>query len=46
MTPTSKPDAELVYVFEDRHSPHDWHVQWIDDDGGCETAIFSGPRAH
>ena len=32
-------------VFEDRQSPDDWHVQWTDDDGGFETAIFSGPRA-
>jgi hypothetical protein len=36
---------EPAYVFEDRQSPDDWHVQWTDDDGGIEVAIFSGPRA-
>lgn len=36
---------EPAYLFEDRQSPNDWHVQWIDDDGGMEVAIFSGPRA-
>jgi hypothetical protein len=30
---------------KDRQSPGDWHVQWTDDDGGFETAVFSGPRA-
>ncbi|HET9848454.1 MAG TPA: hypothetical protein VFR68_07865 [Candidatus Dormibacteraeota bacterium] len=45
MTRTSKPDTEPAYVFEDRQSPDDWHVQWTDDNGGCEMAIFSGPRA-
>jgi hypothetical protein len=23
----------------------DWRVEWIDDDGGCELAIFAGPKA-
>jgi hypothetical protein len=41
----SQPNAEPAYVFEDRQSPGEWHVQWVDDDGGCEMAIFSGPRA-
>ena len=36
--------TEPAYVFEDRQSPGDWHVQWTDDDGGFEMAIFSGPR--
>ena len=40
------PGIEPAYVFEDRQSPGDWHVQWTDDDGGFEMAIFSGPRAH
>jgi hypothetical protein len=31
--------------FEDRQSRGDWRVEWIDDDGGCEVAIFSGPNA-
>jgi hypothetical protein len=38
--------AEPAYVFEDRQTPVDWHVQWTADDGGFEMAIFSGPRAH
>ena len=45
MTSTNKPDTEPAYVFEDQQSPDDWHVQWTDDDGGCEMAIFTGPRA-
>ena len=31
---------------KDRQTPGDWHVQWTDDAGGFEMAIFSGPRAH
>jgi hypothetical protein len=46
MTKMSQPNAEPAYVFEDRHTPGDWHVQWTADDGGFETAICSGPRAH
>ena len=38
--------AEPAYVFEDRQTPGDWHVQWTADYGGFEMAIFSGPRAH
>jgi hypothetical protein len=45
MTRTNKADTEPAYVFEDQQSPDDWHVQWTDDDGGCEMAIFTGPRA-
>ena len=40
----SQLDTEPAYVLEDRQSPGDWHVQRTDD-GGCEMAIFSGPRA-
>jgi hypothetical protein len=36
---------EPACVFEDRQSPDDRHVQWTDDDGGTEMAIFSGARA-
>jgi hypothetical protein len=32
-------------VFEDRQWRGDWRVEWFDDDGGCEVAIFSGPNA-
>ena len=42
----SEAGSQPAYVFEDRQSPGDWHVQWTDDDGGFEMAIFSGPRAH
>jgi len=36
---------EPAKVFEDRITPGDWRVEWFDDDGGCEVAIFSGPNA-
>jgi hypothetical protein len=32
-------------VFEDRRVSGDWRVEWIDEDGGIEVAIFSGPNA-
>ena len=41
-----EPGTETAYVFEDRQTPGDWHVQWTADDGVFEMAIFSGPRAH
>ena len=41
-----EPGTEPAYVFEDRQTLGDWHVQWTADDGGFEMAIFSGPRAH
>lgn len=36
---------EIARVFEDRKTPGDWRVELIDDDGGIEVAIFSGPNA-
>jgi hypothetical protein len=36
---------ETAKVFEDRESTGDWRVERIDDDGGCEVAIFAGPHA-
>jgi hypothetical protein len=36
---------KVCKVFEGRQCPGDWRVEWIDDDGGCEVAIFSGPNA-
>jgi len=42
---TSQTGIQPAFVFEDRQSPGDWHVQWTADDGGFEMAIFSGPRA-
>jgi len=41
----TKPSTEPAYVFEDRQTPGDWHVQWTADDGGFEMAIFSGSKA-
>jgi len=37
--------AEPAHVFEDRMYPGEWRVEWFDDDGGVEVAIFAGPRA-
>lgn len=34
--------AELI---EDKNVPGRYRVESIDDDGGCEVAIFSGPNA-
>jgi hypothetical protein len=38
-------DLEPPKVFEDRRQPGDWRVEWTDDDGGIELAIFSGASA-
>ena len=32
-------------VFEERETPGQWRVEWLDDDGRCELEIFSGPEA-
>jgi len=40
-----EPQTEPAFLFEDRQTPGDWHVQWTNGDGGFEMAIFSGPRA-
>lgn len=34
--------AELI---QDKTDPNSYRVEAIDDDGGCEVAIFSGPNA-
>ena len=34
--------AELT---QDKDSPTQYRVEAIDEDGGCEVAIFSGPSA-
>ena len=31
-------------IIEDREWPGGWRVEWVDDDGGIEVAIFSGPQ--
>jgi len=36
--------SEPAKVFEDRLYPGDWRVEWVDDDGGVELAIFAGPN--
>jgi hypothetical protein len=35
--------SEPATLFRDRVHPEDWRVEKIDDDGGIEVAIFSGP---
>jgi hypothetical protein len=34
--------GEPALVFKDRD---EWRVEWLDDDGACEVAIFAGPNA-
>lgn len=34
--------AELV---QDKDDPQMYRVEYIDDDGGCEVSLFSGPNA-
>jgi hypothetical protein len=41
----SQPDPEPARVFEDRMYRGEWRVEWFDDDGGVEVAVFSGPKA-
>jgi hypothetical protein len=36
---------ERAKVFEDRQCPGKWRVERVDDDGGIEVSIFSGPNA-
>jgi hypothetical protein len=36
---------EPAHVFKDRGSRDEWRVEWFDDDGACEVAIFAGPKA-
>ena len=37
--------SDATQVFEDRQSPGDWRVEWFDDNGSYEVAIFAGPNA-
>jgi hypothetical protein len=37
--------TEPAHIFEDRVNPREWRVEWFDDDGACEVAIFAGPNA-
>jgi hypothetical protein len=39
------PDDFRAKVFRDRVHTEDWRVEKLDDDGGSEVAIFSGPDA-
>jgi hypothetical protein len=41
----SQPDIAPAQVFEDRMYAGEWRVQWFNDDGDCEVAIFSGHKA-
>ena len=40
-----QPAAEPATIFADRLYPGDWRVEWINDEGGIEVAIFAGPNA-
>jgi hypothetical protein len=42
----SAPMPQPAIVFPDRLYSEEWRVEWIDDDGGIEVAIFAGPKAH
>lgn len=33
-------------LIEDKHTPGTFRVEAVDEDGGCEVTIFSGPDAH
>jgi hypothetical protein len=44
MTKMSQPDTGPAYVFKDRNSPGDWRIEWINDEGDIEVAIFAGPK--
>jgi hypothetical protein len=35
---------EPAIIFPDRLYSEEWRVEWFDDDGGCEVAIFAGPK--
>ena len=45
MTKKHQPAAEPAIVSADRLYPGDWRVEWINDEGGIEVAIFAGPNA-
>ena len=36
---------ETATIFADRENTRDWRIEWFDDDGGCEVAIFSARGA-
>ena len=36
---------EPALVFPDGHYAEEWRVEWIDDAGEIEIAIFAGPKA-
>jgi len=35
--------SEPAKVFEGREVYGQWRIEWLDDDGGCEVEIFTGP---
>jgi hypothetical protein len=37
--------TEPAKVFEDRATPGQWRVEWVDDEGGCEVSVFTGSDA-
>jgi hypothetical protein len=38
--------AEPALLYRDRLCGDDWRVEWTDEKGGVELAIFSGPDAY
>ena len=36
---------ERAIVLSGSAFSEEWRVEWIDDDGGIEVAIFAGPKA-
>ena len=45
MTKTTQPGAEPANVFEDRATPGQWCVEWVDDGGSATLEVFSGHDA-
>jgi hypothetical protein len=39
------PMSDPAIVFEDREVPGQWRVEQLDNEGGCEVSISSGPDA-
>lgn len=37
--------AKTAELIQDKEDPKAYRVEYINDDGGCEVAVFSGPDA-
>jgi hypothetical protein len=38
-------DTNIPTILKDHNDPSAIRIEFVDDDGGVEVAIFSGPRA-